>query len=58
MENLEGIIGSITVSLFLEGLKKDTTICLIQASEDIGRVAGGVFAVRSTSGLIPMTVDH
>ncbi|KAK4444228.1 NAD(P)-binding protein [Podospora aff. communis PSN243] len=43
MENLEGMLGSIAISLFLEGLKKDTTICLI-ASEDIGRVAGGVFA--------------
>ncbi|KAK0647108.1 hypothetical protein B0T16DRAFT_329164 [Cercophora newfieldiana] len=43
MENLGGMVGSIAVSIFLEGLKKDTTICLI-ASEDIGRVAGGVFA--------------
>lgn len=43
MENFDGMIGSLTISLFLEGLKKDTTICLI-ASEDIGRVAGAVFA--------------
>jgi len=66
MENLEGMVGSIAVSLFLVGLKTDTTIALIvspalplpverrlfltlfsphQAAEDIGRVAGGVFAV-------------
>ena len=29
MENLDGIIGSIAIAVFREGLKKDTTICLI-----------------------------
>ncbi|KAK5655860.1 hypothetical protein OQA88_5399 [Cercophora sp. LCS_1] len=43
MENLAGPIGGITITLFREGLKEDTALVLI-ASEDIGRVAAGVFA--------------
>ncbi|KAK3339817.1 hypothetical protein B0T25DRAFT_574706 [Lasiosphaeria hispida] len=43
MENFDGLIGALGVTVFREGLGKDTTLCLI-ASEDIGRVAAGVFA--------------
>jgi len=44
MENLNGFIGSIGVSVLKTGLKPDTTIGLI-ASEDIGNVAAAVFKV-------------
>jgi len=42
MENFDGIVGSLTISLFLEGLKKDTTICLIvsDCTTEIPRFAG------------------
>ncbi|KAK0704384.1 hypothetical protein B0H67DRAFT_648827 [Lasiosphaeris hirsuta] len=43
MENFDGLIGALGVTVFREGLGKDTTLCLI-ASEDIGRVAAGVLA--------------
>ncbi|KAF5372727.1 hypothetical protein D9757_011639 [Collybiopsis confluens] len=41
MENYEGAIGSITVSVLKTGLQTDTTIQLI-AVDDIGQVAAGV----------------
>ncbi|KAK1755480.1 NAD(P)-binding protein [Echria macrotheca] len=55
MENFDGLVGSIAVTLFQAGLRKDTTIALI-ASEDIGRVAARVFAnpepyIHKTIGL-------
>ncbi|KAH8687360.1 hypothetical protein BGZ60DRAFT_465721 [Tricladium varicosporioides] len=42
MENFEGFLGSIAVTIMKTGLKPDTTIALI-ASEDIGNVAASVF---------------
>ncbi|KAK3334180.1 hypothetical protein B0T19DRAFT_440872 [Cercophora scortea] len=43
MENFDGFLGSIAVTLLREGLKKETTISMI-ASDDIGKAAAGVFA--------------
>ncbi|KAK3681045.1 hypothetical protein B0T22DRAFT_310218 [Podospora appendiculata] len=43
MENFDGFLGSIAVTLLREGLRKETTISVI-SSEDIGKVAAGVFA--------------
>ncbi|KAK3380552.1 hypothetical protein B0T24DRAFT_548340 [Lasiosphaeria ovina] len=43
MENFEGGLGPITTSIFHHGLKKDTTILPI-ASDDIGKLAAGIFA--------------
>ncbi|KAK0448593.1 NAD(P)-binding protein [Armillaria borealis] len=44
MENYEGIVGAITVSVLKAGLPKDTTIQLV-CVDDIGHVAAGVFRV-------------
>lgn len=42
MDNLDGLVGSITVGVLKTGLKPDTALALI-ASEDIGNVAAAVF---------------
>ncbi|KAK4206895.1 hypothetical protein QBC37DRAFT_107373 [Rhypophila decipiens] len=42
MENLEGFLGSITVTVFREGLSEDATLPLI-ATRDIGEVVSGIF---------------
>ncbi|EIW87063.1 NAD(P)-binding protein [Coniophora puteana RWD-64-598 SS2] len=42
LENYEGFIGSITVAVMKNGLKKDTSLAVI-TSEDIGKVAAGIF---------------
>ncbi|KAM7218323.1 hypothetical protein V8F06_006246 [Rhypophila decipiens] len=42
MENLEGFLGSITVTVFREGLSEDATLPLI-ATRDIGQVVSGIF---------------
>ncbi|KAF5392069.1 hypothetical protein D9757_003335 [Collybiopsis confluens] len=42
MENYEGMLGSITVSVLQVGLQPETAITLI-AADDIGQVAAGVF---------------
>ncbi|KAF5377390.1 hypothetical protein D9757_009701 [Collybiopsis confluens] len=47
MENYEGAIGSITVSVLKAGLRPDTVIQLI-AVDDIGQVAAGVLKVGSS----------
>ncbi|PTB68582.1 NAD(P)-binding protein [Trichoderma citrinoviride] len=42
MENFEGFMGSLAVGILSQGLRKETDITLV-ASEDIGKVAAGVF---------------
>ncbi|KAJ0122043.1 hypothetical protein J7T55_002554 [Diaporthe amygdali] len=41
MENFDGLVGALAVSVMRAGLGKDTTLNLV-ASDDIGRVAAGV----------------
>ncbi|KAH8121382.1 NAD(P)-binding protein [Trichoderma asperelloides] len=41
MENFDGLMGALAVSVFSQGLQKETEMLLI-ASEDIGKVAAGV----------------
>lgn len=63
MENFDGFLGSIAVTILYHGLRRDTTIAVV-ASEDIGRVAAGIFRdherflhkiVSVTSGVVTMT---
>ncbi|KAL6864018.1 NAD(P)-binding protein [Trichoderma novae-zelandiae] len=42
MENFDGFMGSLAVGILSQGLRKETDIALV-ASEDIGKVAAGVF---------------
>ncbi|KAM7195421.1 hypothetical protein V8F33_006762, partial [Rhypophila sp. PSN 637] len=62
MENLEGFLGSITVTVFREGLSEDATLPLI-ATRDIGQVVSGIFrdhtrflhkTLAITSGIVTM----
>ncbi|KAK3994251.1 hypothetical protein QBC44DRAFT_379600 [Cladorrhinum sp. PSN332] len=41
-ENLEGVFGSIGVTLYRDGLKKDTTVAMI-GSDDIGHLVAAIF---------------
>ncbi|QYS97510.1 NmrA domain-containing protein [Trichoderma simmonsii] len=42
MENFDGFMGSLAVAILSQGLRKETDIALV-ASEDIGKVAAGIF---------------
>ncbi|KAM0249500.1 hypothetical protein ACHAQJ_009048 [Trichoderma viride] len=42
MENFDGFMGSLAVAILSQGLRKETDITLV-ASEDIGKVAAGIF---------------
>ncbi|KAK5994956.1 hypothetical protein PT974_03345 [Cladobotryum mycophilum] len=42
MENFDGFVGSLAVSMLSNGLRKETNIALV-ATEDIGKVSAGVF---------------
>ncbi|KAL7795966.1 hypothetical protein V8C37DRAFT_16835 [Trichoderma ceciliae] len=42
MENFDGFMGSLAVGILSKGLRKETDIALV-ASEDIGKVAAGIF---------------
>ncbi|KAL7808145.1 NAD(P)-binding protein [Trichoderma gracile] len=56
MENFEGFMGSLAVGVLSQGLRQETDIALV-ASEDIGKVAAGVFQnhARFTHKILSIT---
>ncbi|UKZ75111.1 hypothetical protein TrVFT333_002783 [Trichoderma virens FT-333] len=46
VENFDGFMGSLAVAILSQGLRKETNIALV-ASEDIGKVAAGIFQNHS-----------